>query len=277
MTIIGRPLPERPPFLPESLPPVKRSRPQAQPNATLVSREEITATLGVFVVIVDSPSSGLRPGQYVSMGIESGNELVQRPYSVVSCTLQGSRLELFVRRLPDGRFSNLLWSLSVGDRLVVGPPKGLFTLDRDDRRPRVMVGTGTGVAPLVAMLDLASQARDLVPMALIHGASFADELAFGDRINSWIRAGLPVDYRPTVSRPMEPRNRAWAGRTGRVDAQLGTLLDEWRWLRAGGSVAYLCGSPEMVSDCSRLLVGAGFAEADIRVELFHAPTRLPTP
>jgi ferredoxin-NADP reductase len=271
MTIIGRPLPERPPFPPGSLPPVKRSRPHAQPNATLVSREEITATLGVFVVVVDSPVASLRAGQYVSLGIASGNELVQRPYSVVSCTLEASRLELLVRRLPDGRFSNLLWELSVGDRLVVGPPKGLFTLDRDDRRPRLMVGTGTGLAPLVAMLDQANQAGDLVPMVLIHGASFADELAFDERISSWIRDGLPVDYRPTVSRPTEPRNKSWSGRTGRVDTQLGALLDEWRWLRAGGSVAYLCGSPEMVSDCYRLLVAAGFAEADIRVELFHAP------
>jgi ferredoxin-NADP reductase len=271
MTVIGRPLPERQLFPAGSLPPVKRSRPHGVPNATLVAREEITATLGVFVVIVDNPMAALRAGQYVSLGIEIGNELVQRPYSVVSCTFDRSRLEFFVRRLPDGRFSNLLWSLSVGDRIFVGPPKGLFTLDREERRPRVMIGTGTGVAPLVAMLDLANQNRDLVPTVLIHGASFADELAFGDRIQAWIRRGSPIDYRPTVSRPTEKRNRDWTGRTGRVDAQLCALLEEWRWLRAGGSVAYLCGSPEMVSDCSRRLLDTGFASTDIHVELFHAP------
>jgi phenol hydroxylase P5 protein len=253
------------------LPPIKRSRPHAQPNAALVAREEITATLGVFVVVVDDPVTALRAGQYVSLGIQAANELVQRPYSVVSCTQSGSRLEFFVRRLPDGRFSNLLWSLPVGDRIYVGPPKGLFTLDPDDRRPRLMVGTGTGVAPLVAMLDQANQARDLVPTVLIHGASFADELTFGERIGSWISHGLPLDYRPTVSRPAESRNGGWNGRTGRVDRQLNALLDDWRWLRAGGSVAYLCGSPEMVSDCSQALVSAGFSAADIRVELFHAP------
>jgi NAD(P)H-flavin reductase len=271
MTVIGRPLPERRTFPAGSLPPTTRSRPHAQPNATLVAREDITATLGVFIVIVDRPLAALRAGQYVSLGIESGTELVQRPYSVVSCTLDGSRLELFVRRLPDGRFSNLLWSLSLGDRIVVGPPKGLFALDREDRRPRVMVGTGTGVAPLVAMLGLANQNHDLVPTVLIHGASFSDELAFGERIEKWIRGGLPVDYRPTVSRPAEERNYGWTGRTGRVETQLCALLDEWRWLRAGGSVAYLCGSPEMVSDCSLRLIEAGFSSADIRAELFHAP------
>ncbi len=271
MTALSRPLPA--PAVPSlrSLPPQVRARHDPVANATLAARDDATATLAVFVVVLDQPLLKFRPGQYVSLGIADGAQLVQRPYSIVSVSQAGTRLELFIRRLPDGRFSNLLWRQAPGARLVVGPAKGLFTLDLDDRRPRVLIGTGTGVAPLVAMLESVALDSDHVPTVLLQGASFADELVFRDRVAGWVRDGLPLDYRPSVSRPQDGRNWGWAGRTGRVEALLETLLDEWRWLRAGGSTAYLCGNPDMVTSCSALLRSAGFAPHDIRVELFHAP------
>jgi ferredoxin-NADP reductase len=271
MTVVGRPLPERQPFPPGSLPATQRSRPLPSPNATLASAIEVTATLGVFTVVTDRPIVGFKPGQYVSLGMVDDPELVQRPYSIVSLSHDETRLEFFVRRLPDGRFSNLLWRQVPGTRLLVGPLKGLFTLDAEDRRPRVMVGTGTGLAPLLAMLESAAADGDHTPTVLVHGASFYAELAYGDRIAGFTASGLTLDYRPTVSRPHEKRNAGWSGRTGRVEAQVAALLEEWRWLRAGGSVAYLCGNPEMVSACRAVLSAAGFGERDIRFELFHQP------
>ena len=232
------------------------------------------ATLALFVVVLDRPLLSYKPGQYVSLGLNDGVDLVQRPYSVVSIDTQLTRVELFVRRLPDGRFSKLLWCLGPGQRLVVGPAKGLFTLDRGDLRPRIMVGTGTGIAPLLAMLESLAADPDPTPSVLIHGASYADELVHRERAEGWIASGLSLDYRPTVSRPQEHRNSDWFGRTGRADDQLRALLDERRLLRAGGSIAYLCGNPEMVLSCATLLRGSGFAAADVRVELFHAPTAI---
>jgi len=271
MTGFVRPLPERQLFRARSLPPTQRSRPLAAPNATLASATEVTGTLGVFTVVTDRPIVGFRPGQYVSLGVVDGGELVQRPYSIVSLGEGGTRLEFFVRRLPDGRFSNLLWRQVPGARLLVGPLKGLFTLDAQDRRPRVLIGTGTGLAPLLAMLEAAATAGDHTPTVLVHGASFHAELAYGERIAAFAANGLTLDYRPTVSRPQEKRNAGWGGRTGRAEAQLAQLLEEWRWLRAGGSVAYLCGNPDMVAACRAVLIEAGFGERDIRFELFHQP------
>ena len=275
MSIVGRELPPLATVSLRSLPPVARSRPLPAANATLAARKDVTATLAVFVVVLDRPLPGYRPGQYVSLGIVDGGELIQRPYSIASRNQAGTRLELFVRRLPDGRFSNLLWLQAVGQRIVVGPAKGLFTLDQDDRRPRVFVGTGTGVAPMLAMLESAHGTHDPTPGVFIHGASFADELCFGDRVNEWLGGGLVLDYRPTVSRPKDARSWGWDGRTGRAEAQLAALLQEWRWLRAGGGVAYLCGNPDMVAACCDVLRDASFAATDIRVELFHAPKAHP--
>jgi ferredoxin-NADP reductase len=269
MTVIGQPLPARP--LPSGpLPSVTRSRPIASPNATLAGRTEVTATLATFVVVADSPVSGFKPGQYVSLGAYAGGELIQRPYSIVSLSKDRLRLEFLIRRLPDGRLSNLLWPLPAGDRVHIGPVKGLFTLDADDHRPRVMVATGSGLAPMLAMLESAFVSHDRTPSVLIHGVSFHAELAYRERIAAWRAAGLPLDYRPTVSRPREVRNAGWVGPVGRAETQLKVLLDEWRWLRAGGSVAYLCGNPEMTRASAELLGAAGFAPRDVRVELFHA-------
>jgi ferredoxin-NADP reductase len=177
----------------------------------------------------------------------------------------GTSVEFFIRRLPNGRFSNLLWRQRPPARLVIGPPKGLFTLDAADRRRRIMVGAGTGLAPLLAMLDAAEADGVRTPTVLIHGVSTHDELAFRARI----RSHAAVDYRPTVSRPDDRRNAGWKGLTGRVDRQLQGLLDEWRWLRAGGSVAYLCGNPDMIADCTNVLRASQFDERDVRTEHFQ--------
>jgi CDP-4-dehydro-6-deoxyglucose reductase len=269
MTVMRQPLP--PWTMPGGpLPATTRARPIAAPNATLAGRTEVTATLATFVVVTDSPVSGFKPGQYVSLGVYSGTELIQRPYSIVSLSDDRLRLEFLIRRLPDGRLSNLLWPLPAGDRVHVGPVKGLFTLDADDHRPRVMVATGSGLAPMLAMLESAFTNHDKTPSVLIHGVSFHAELAYQRQIAAWSAAGLPLDYRPTVSRPREVRNAGWVGPVGRAETQLEALLHEWRWLRAGGSVAYLCGNPEMTRACAEVLGAAGFAPADIRVELFHA-------
>jgi ferredoxin-NADP reductase len=245
---------------------VARSLPTA--NATLAGFAEVTATLGVFTVVADRPITGFKPGQYVSVGIVDGGELVQRPYSIVSLGAGGTRVELYIRRLPNGCFSNLLWTQRPPARLVIGPPKGLFTLDSADRRPRIMVGAGTGLAPLLAMLDAAEGDDVRTPTVLIHGVSSQGELAFRARI----RSHGAVDYRPTVSRPDDRRNAGWKGLTGRVDRQLELLLDEWRWLRAGGSVAYLCGNPDMIVDCTSVLRASHFDEGDIRAEHFEPRT-----
>jgi ferredoxin-NADP reductase len=267
---VQRPLPDMPASRLRGLPPATAgTRQRAAPNATIAARDYVTGTLGVFVVVLDTPLGVYRPGQYVSLGIENGDELVQRPYSIVSLDASGTRVELFVRRLPEGRLSSLLWTIPVGARVRVGPARGLFTLDTGDPRPRLMIGTGTGLAPLLAMLEAAAGRGDTTPNYLIHGVSYFGELAYGERIASWAAAGVPIDYRPTVSRPHEPRNSGWSGPVGRAEAQVELLLRDNRALTS--SSAYLCGNPDMIELCRNVLLAAGVAAADIRAEQFHAP------
>ena len=255
---VQRPLPTARPGRLHGLPPgLMAARPLPLANATLAARDEITAALAVFVISLDDPLADFNPGQSVSVGVRARDELVQRPYSIVSLDRTRTRVELFIRRLP------------AGARVRVGPPRGLFTVDRLDDRPRLMVGTGTGLAPLLAMLDDAAARRDATPNVLIHGVSFWAELAYGERIAEWAANGVPIDYRPTVSRPHERRNEPWTGLTGRAEAQLAQALEETPVVRE--ATAYLCGNPEMIDACRATLLAAGLASAQVRVEQFHAP------
>jgi ferredoxin-NADP reductase len=204
----------------------------------------------------------------VSLGVVVGGELVQRPYSVVSLTDGGRRVELFIRRLPDGRLSNLLWALAAGARVRVGPARGLFVLDVADPRPRLLIGTGTGLAPLLAMLADSDARGDTTPNVLVHGVSWFAELAYAARVREWLAGGLPVEYLPTVSRPHERRNSGWSGPVGRAETAVERLLVSRPALRE--STAYLCGNPDMIESCRAVLLAAGVAAADIRAEQFHA-------
>jgi ferredoxin-NADP reductase len=264
-TTIGRPLPAlRGRALPDR---PTRAAPQA--NATLLQHIDFTESLADFHLQLDAPLAPFLPGQYVSVGVIDGADVVQRPYSVVSLDSSRRRIELFVRRIPGGNLSSRFWDLPVGARVRVGPARGMFTTDPTDRR-RLFVATGTGLAPFLAMLEASFASGDQVATTLIHGASYADELAYAGRLADWVAGGLALDYRPTVSRSGDPRNRDWFGLTGRADAQLERALAQGG-PALGATRAYLCGNPAMVDSCRRQLMGAGFSAAEIRTELFHAP------
>lgn len=258
-----------PPFAAADVRPSPRPRPAA--NATLATRAETSESTAVFGIVLDAPLTGFKPGQYVSLGLDVDGELLQRAYSIVEVSADGYRVELFIRRVPDGALSPRLWMLPSGARVRVGPAKGLFVLDAADSRPRLFIGTGTGLAPLIAMLGCLAAAGDEAPNVLIHGVAYRTELAYAERVEAWLGGGLDVWYIPTVSRPDDARNVDWAATTGRADAVVARVLDSDPSLATG--VAYMCGNPNMIESCSAVLRAAGMADGDIRSEKFHTPAR----
>lgn len=251
--------------------PAVSSRPEPVPNATIVARHDFTDSMAHFDIRLDSPLASAQPGQYVSLGIFDGGPLVQRTYSIVAYDQMLQRLELFIRRVRDGALSSRLWPLGAGARVRIGPAKGLFVLDRVDPRPRLFIGTGTGLAPLLAMIENLGSRVDGGSNVLIHGVAYQDEAVYRHRIGAWVATGLKLDYLPAVSRPDDPRNEGWTGLTGRADAILARVLEEWADLRGG--IAYMCGNLDMIESCSLVLADGGFAAADIRAERFHTPPR----
>ena len=237
-------------------------------NARLVRRVDETDDLAYFWVKYDGDPVAFAPGQYMTIGVYADGKIVQRPYSVASPPRESGDggYEFYVRLVPVMRFTTLLWRLPVGHGMRMIGPKGKFVLEPDDDRTHLYVSTGTGIAPFISMIrDTMDAPRKTV---MLHGCSYADELGYRDVIEAWEREGTyPVRYEPTISRPADPRNADWTGRTGRVEAVVESVCHDLG-LRADRTVVYICGNPEMILNVERVLMDRGFPEFHVKKELY---------
>lgn len=242
-------------------PPVVRVPIATTPNATLADRIDLTPSIARFRIRPDDGVPAFEPGQYLALGLPVEGRLLQRPYSTASPRRARDEVEFLIRRVPTGAFTPLLWDLPVGARLRLGRPKGLFTMKPDDQREHLFVATGTGLAPFVSMLETllaGSGSGERPPRAVVvHGVPFVGELAYREQLEQWASDGHRVVYAPAISRPNHPGNAGWSGAAGRVDTILDSLCEEHA-LDPLGTVAYLCGNPEMIAAGERILAARGF-------------------
>jgi ferredoxin--NADP+ reductase len=239
-------------------------------NATLVKRVDHTADLASFWFKLDSPPVGFEPGQYLTVGVVADDKLWQRPYSVASppsvADLEG--YELYVRLVPVVRFTTLLWRLQPGARLRVSGPDGGFTLELGDQRTHLFVSTGTAIAPFISMIwETLLRARPRRTV-LLNGVSYVSDLGYRELLEGMERDGsYPLRYVPTVSRPDDPRNAGWRGRTGRVEQVVGGVCDDLG-LSDRQTVVYICGNPDMILSVEGVLMERGFPEFHVKKELY---------
>jgi ferredoxin--NADP+ reductase len=246
-----------------------------QYNATLVRREDQTIDLATFWVRFDGAPTPFEPGQYMTIGVVTDGKLLQRPYSVASPPeVAGDEgYEMYVRLVPVIRFTTALWRLPIGHRMRMIGPKGRFMLEPDDDRVHLYVSTGTGIAPFISMMRqtlLDGRPRRTV---MLNGVSYVDELGYRDLLTGWERdRTYPVRYVPTVSRPTDPRNAGWTGRTGRVEANVASVCRELG-LKPDQTVVYICGNPDMILNVESELMDRGFPEFHVKKELYWPKAR----
>ena len=103
---------------------------------------------------------------------------------------------------------------------------------------------------------------------MLNGVSYASELGYRGAARGLGASGeYPVTFVPTVSRPDDPSNATWTGRTGRVESILAPVLDELG-LTPANSIAYICGNPDMILSAEETLLGRGFPEDQVHKELY---------
>jgi propane monooxygenase reductase subunit len=129
------------------------------------------------------------PGQYVDVWLpESEKGEVRRSFSMANVPGDG-RIELIVKRYPDGRFSSLLdGGIKEGDELRFTGPFGAFHL-RDTGRPILMVAGGSGMAPILSLLRKLSAEGCARPVRFFYGARTENDVFYGDLIDE-LGAGL---------------------------------------------------------------------------------------
>jgi ferredoxin-NADP reductase len=241
-----------------------------QYNATLVRRVDHTHDLAYVWVKFDGEPVPFEPGQYMTIGVFADGKLWQRPYSVASAPRESGDggYEFYVRLVPIIRFTTLLWRLPVGHRMRMIGPKGKFQLEPDDTRTHLFISTGTGLAPFVSMIRQTLGDGHPRKTVVLHGCSFVDELGYRAELEAWQADGTyPLTYVPTISRPDDPRNAGWTGRTGRVEQVVRGVCKDLH-LRADRTVVYICGNPDMILNSESVLMDLGFPEFHVKKELY---------
>lgn len=243
-------------------------------NATLVRRTDDTDELSSFWVRFDGEPTPFEAGQYMTIGVHTEGKILQRPYSVASSPREAKDgYEMYVRLVPIFKFTTALWRLPVGHRMRMIGPKGKFMLQPDDDRTHLFISTGTGIAPFISQMR--TQLIDGAPrrVVMLNGVSYVHDLGYRPLLEAWQETGdYPVTYIPTVSRPNDPANAGWSGRTGRVEANIAAVCDELG-LTPANTIAYICGNPEMIVTAESLLLERGLAEEQVKTELYWPKAR----
>jgi ferredoxin-NADP reductase len=226
--------------------------------------ETVPETAQAVTVRLDVPDwPGHRAGQHVDVRLtaEDGYS-AQRSYSIAS-EPGDEQLELTVVRIDDGEVSPYLATvLDVGDQIELrGPIGGYFVWDDHDTTAVLLVGGGSGVVPLMAMLRHHAALRSEAAMLLVYSARTLDDVLYKDELDK-----LGDDSRRAVELTLtrEPSPR-WTGRRGRVDA---ALLEEVGWPPSVGPRCFVCGPTPFVEAAADALVGLGHDPANVKTERF---------
>ncbi len=210
-------------------------------------------------------------GQYATIAFEVGDEIVQRPYSIVSSPYE-PHLEFFIELVPEGVLTPKLWELMPGDEVLIRKRiVGDFTLDETRGMKRhLMLATVTGIAPFVSIIRTERILRrrgrpSSHKFLIIHGASRSREFgSYRDELMEISREGW-LSYVPTISRPWEDRD--WKGEVGRVEDVLRKYTDGFKY-KDERTMAYAVGHPQMIENVKGILARARFGEEQIKEEKY---------
>lgn len=208
-------------------------------------------------LIIDVDLQGYEPGQFVRIGLQDGDEIVARPYSLVN-TPEEKHLEVYFNIVEQGPLSPRLFALEAGDEILVSDlPSGFLTVSEVPTAQQLwMIATGTGIGPFLSILKSDSAWDKFEQLVLCYSVSYAAELAYQDLIEQISeQRGEQFRYVPIVTRESHG-----SGLGKRVTAVLqdGSLerfsgLD----INAEDSHVMMCGSASMIADVSAALTQRG--------------------
>ena len=187
-------------------------------------------------------------GQHVALQATVDGEALTGYFSIASPPGRDGRIEFCLD--VAGRLGRHIRDLRPGDTVACGEPSGTMRL-LEAATPSVYFASGTGVAPLRAIL-LSQLAADLAAEAvLVQGARRSADLHFRREFEGLASSHPGFRFLPTVTRSED----GWTGRTGRVAEHVEEAV-----AGRSGLVAYICGQPEMVAGMRRRLAAAGIAD-----------------
>lgn len=231
--------------------------------ARLVDRRVETPT--AHTLLLDVPGwPGHLAGQHLDVRLtaEDGYQAT-RSYSLAAPAC-GNQIELTVQRVPDGEVSPyLVDTYAPGDPVEVrGPVGGWFVWRPEQTPPVLLVGGGSGLVPLMAMLRARRAADSRAPFRLLYSVRTPADVLFAAELRRRARddRGLDVAYAYTRQAP-----EGWQGEPHRISR---TDVNTHGWPPDLGPLCYVCGPTGFVETVADLLVGQGHEGHRVRTERF---------
>jgi ferredoxin-NADP reductase len=222
-------------------------------------------TAGARSLALDVPGwPGHLPGQHVDVRLTADDGYqAQRSYSIAT-PADGERLTLTVERIDDGEVSPYLTEeLRQGDKLELrGPIGGWFVWEPARGGPLLLVGGGSGVVPLMAMLRAHAAAGSDVPARLLLSARSWDDVIYRDELEALARDRPAIEIVHTLTRSAPP---GWGGLRGRIDRD---MLAGIAWPPAEEPLAFVCGPTGLVEAAASALVELGHDPGRVKTERF---------
>jgi ferredoxin-NADP reductase len=229
----------------------------------------IRETARVRTLVLEVPGwPGHRAGQHVDVRLtaEDGYQ-TERSYSIASPP-EDAHISLTIERLENGEVSSyLVDELREGDALELrGPIGGHFVWSVLDGGPLMLVGGGSGIVPLMAMLRHRAHAsesvRRTIPARLLYSSRSWQELIYRDELAHLAEEDDSLRIVHTITRE-PPAN--WTGYARRIDR---AMLAEVAWAPSAHPHVYVCGGSPLVETAAEALVALGYEPTSIRTERF---------
>jgi ferredoxin-NADP reductase/ferredoxin len=227
-------------------------------HGTVTTKENLNADTLLLTLTLDAPLDYFA-GQFVNI---QRNDGLMRSYSIANNSIHSQHLSFHIRRLAGGRFSE--WAhqdLNLGDRLAVSEPQGqcYYQGDKPDQ-PLLLIGTGSGLAPLAGIISEALHQQHQGEIYLFHGSRDLDGLYWVEEMQQLAMEHTNFHYNPCISGGDTPDHIS-AGRANDVAFNALSDLKGWR--------VFLCGHPDMVNNSKRQAFMNGASLADIYADAFH--------
>lgn len=223
----------------------------------LLSVEHLSPT--VLRVLLEKPAGlAFEGGQFVQLG--RPRDQVSRPYSIASLP-SDEHLEFHIAVYPDGALSPWFATAREQELSITGPFGECTYVPDDLDRPLVLAGTGTGLAPLVAVLRAAIAAKHRGPITLYHGARTAEELYYWQELCALELPSHVAIHGACLEGPVPTQLTA-------VSAGDLVQMVLSQHPKPTDTRAYLCGSPAFVQTLKKRLFLAGASLARIHSDPF---------
>lgn len=235
------------------------------PWRTVTVRDVVTETPRVRTLVLDSPGwPGHRAGQHLDVRLtaEDGYQ-AQRSYSIASAP-ENPQLAITVEMIAEGEVSPYLaGELRAGDQFELrGPIGGYFVWTAALDGPLFLIGGGSGVVPLMAMLRHREAVQARTPALLLYSSRSAEDIIYRAELDALAarQDGLRIVH--TLTRKQPP---GWSGPARRIDE---AMLRELGIAPEKRPRIYVCGPTSLVEAVARSLVALGHDEKRIKTERF---------